>query len=138
MLQTFLLGLFGISCGAITASGVAGLLISLSIIPRYCELTHTSSHLLFYEDAACLGTILGNIFYLFHPSLPLGIPLLTLSGIFFGIFLGSWILALAEMLSVFPIFARRLRLHGGFSFIILSVAFGKIIGCILFYYFNWS
>lgn len=138
MLQTFFLALLGISCGIIVASGIAGLTLSLSIIPRYAGITHTASYLLFYETAAILGTTLGNIFYLFSIPLPLGSFFLMLLGIFWGIFLGSWILALAELISVFPVFARRIHLTGGFSYIILSIAFGKTIGCLLFYYLKWA
>lgn len=138
MANIIFLGLLGISSGIIVASGIAGLFIGLSIIPRYTEITHTSSHLILYENAAFLGSILGNIFYLFKYPLPLGTPCLILFGIFFGIYLGSWILALAEMLSVFPVFARRLHLTDNFSLIILSIAFGKTIGCLLLYYFHWS
>lgn len=138
MLQSLFLCLLGISCGTIVASGITGLLIGLSIIPRYAGVTHTSSHLLLYEDMALLGTLFGNIFYLFKIPVPLGTPLLIIMGTFFGIFLGSWILALAEMISVFPIFSRRIRLTGGFSFIILCIALGKVCGCLLFYYLNWT
>lgn len=138
MLQYTSLGLVGIFCGTIVASGIAGLLIELSIIPRYAGVTHTSSHLLLYEDMAVLGTLLGNLFYLFEIDLPLGTPLLLIAGLFFGIFLGSWILALAEMISVFPVFSRRIRLNSGFSFIIISIALGKVLGCLLFYYLNWT
>lgn len=137
MLQIIFLSLFGICCGIIVASGIAGLLIGLSVIPRYAGITHTSSHLLLYEDMALLGTVCGNLFYLFNIRFPLGYPFLLISGLFFGIFLGSWILALAEMISVFPIFSRRIRLNGGFSFIIISIALGKTLGSFLFYYLNW-
>ena len=138
MLQSFFLASFGICCGVIVAGGIVGLLTGLSIIPRYAEITHTSSHLLLYEDAALLGTVFGNALYLFRFPFPAGSPALLIMGLFFGIFLGSWILALAEILSVFPVFSRRIRLNGGFSFIIISIALGKTLGCLLFYYLGWA
>lgn len=138
MIQTFFLALFGISCGIIVASGIAGLTLSLSIIPRYAGITHTAPNLLLYETMAILGTTLGNIFYLFPIPVTLGTFFLIILGLFWGIFLGSWILALAELISVFPVFARRIHLSGGFSYIILSIALGKTIGCLLFYYLHWA
>lgn len=138
MLSTIFLALSGICCGIIVAGGITGLLSGLSIIPRYADVTHTSSQLWFYEDMVLLGTVSGNIFYLFNPSLSCGTPFLIVIGFFFGIFLGSWILALAEILSVFPVFSRRIHLNGGFSFIIISIALGKTLGCLLYYYLGWA
>lgn len=138
MLPYIFLCFAGICSGCIVASGITGLIIGLSIIPRYAGATHTASNLLLYEDMALLGTITGNIIYLFQISLPFGTPFLILAGTFFGIFLGSWILALAEILSVFPIFARRIRLTKGFAAIVLCISFGKVLGCLLFYYSNWQ
>ena len=46
MWQQIFLGLLGLCSGTIIASGVAGLLIGLSIIPRYAGITHTADHIL--------------------------------------------------------------------------------------------
>lgn len=103
----------GLSSGIIIAGGVVGLMIGLSIVPRYAGITHTADHMLLYEDMTFLGIVLGNLFCLFQPSLPLGNIFLILYGIFSGIFLGSWILALAEVADVFPVFCRRIHLTRG-------------------------
>ena len=113
MWEHLLLCITGLCGGIVIASGTAGLLIGLSIIPRYAGITHTGSHILLYEDSALLGIILGNLACLFPVSIPLGDPFLIIYGFFSGIFLGSWILALAEVASMFPIFARRIQLTGG-------------------------
>ena len=136
--QQIFLGFVGLSSGVIIAGGVAGLMIGLSIIPRYAGVTHTSDRLLLYEDACVLGIILGNLFYIFRLSLPLSFAFLLIYGLFSGIFLGGWILALAEMADVFPIFARRIRFAGGFSSVILSVAAGKTLGSLLYYFQHWQ
>ena len=93
---------------------------------------------LLYEDMTLLGFVFGNVFCLFHFSLPLGIPFLIVYGVFSGIFLGSWILALAEVASVFPVFFRRIHLTEGFPAVILSIAVGKCIGTLIFYFFGWQ
>ena len=135
--QTFL-GLLGLCSGTIIASGVAGLLIGLSIIPRYAGITHTADHILLYEDMCLLGIFLGNLFCLFRFPLPLGTPFLLLFGVFSGIFLGGWILALAEVADMFPVFTRRIRLTQGLPLIILFIALGKLTGTLFFYYFGWQ
>lgn len=138
MWQQIFLGLAGLCAGAITAGGVVGLLIGLSIVPRYAGITHTADQMLLYEDITLLGTIFGNLFYLYGFSLPLGSPFLILYGLFSGVFLGAWILSLAEMADIIPIFTRRIRFSEGLPKVILCVALGKIAGSLLFFYKGWQ
>lgn len=138
MWQQIFLGFTGICAGLIISGGVVGLLIGLSIIPRYAGITHTANHILFYEDATLLGTVLGNIVYLFEISLPLGAPFLVFYGGLSGIFLGAWILALAEMADIIPIFSRRIKFTKGLPIVMICVALGKIAGSLYYYYRGWS
>lgn len=138
MWQQIFLGFLGLCSGVIVAGGLVGLLIGLSIVPRYAGITHTSDHILLYEDVSLFGTVLGNLYFLFRFPIPLGKPFLILYGTFSGIFLGGWILALAEMADIFPIFSRRIRLKEGMPIIIACVALGKLLGSMLFYYLGWQ
>lgn len=134
--QVFL-GILGLCSGIVIASGVAGLLIALSVVPRYAGITHTAEHILLYEDISFLGIFFGNLFFLFHLPFPAGRPFLLIFGIFSGFFLGGWILALAEIADMFPVLARRIHLDRGFPLVIMSIAAGKAIGSFLYYYFGW-
>lgn len=138
MLQQIFLGFVGLCAGAIVAGGVVGLIIGLSIIPRYAGITHTGKHILLYEDMTLLGIVLGNLCFIFHWPLPLGVPFLLLFGLFSGLFLGAWIMALAEMADVFPIFSRRIKFTEGMPKVVISVAVGKIAGSLIYYYLGWS
>ena len=135
MWQQLFLGLLGLCSGIVIASGAAGLLIGLSIVPRYAGITHTGDHVMLYEDASLLGIIFGNLFVLFHFPLPLGPFFLAVLGLFSGFFLGSWILALAEVADMFPVFARRIRLSRGLPAVIICIAAGKCIGSLLYYFY---
>lgn len=137
MWDQIFLGILGLCSGIIIASGVAGLLIALSIGPRYAGITHTADHISLYEDMSLLGIFFGNLFFLFHLPLPIGRPFLLIFGIFSGIFLGGWILALAEIADMFPVFVRRIQLKQGLPLIILSIAAGKAAGALIYYYFGW-
>lgn len=137
MWQQLFLGFIGFSSGVIVAGGVVGLLIGLSVVPRYAGITHTARHIMLYEDLSLAGTLLGNCFYLFQWEPRLGTPFLILCGLFSGIFLGGWIMALAEVANVFPIFTRRIRLTLGLPLIICCVAAGKALGSLLYYYKGW-
>lgn len=138
MWQQIFLAFIGLCAGVIIAGGMVGLLIGLSIVPRYAGITHTAEHILLYEDMTLLGTVLGNVYFLFQFPIPLGTPFLIFYGVFSGIFLGSWILALAEVADIIPIFSRRIRLTEGIPKVILAVALGKFLGSMLFYYMGWA
>ena len=43
-------------------------------------------------------------------------------------------MALAEILNVFPIFVRRVKLLRGIQYLILGVAVGKGVGALIFYF----
>ena len=137
MFQQVLLCFTGFCAGIIVAGGVSGLLIGLSIVPRYAGITHTANHIFLYEDMSLLGTVAGTIVTLFPVRIPLGPFFLAVCGVFFGIFLGGWILALAEIAKVFPVFARRLKLTQGLSLVIISIAAGKTFGSLFYYSMGW-
>ena len=132
MFQQVLLCFTGFCAGIIVAGGVSGLLIGLSIVPRYAGITHTANHIFLYEDMSLLGTVAGTIVTLFPVRIPLGPFFLAVCGVFFGIFL-----ALAEIAKVFPVFARRLKLTQGLSLVIISIAAGKTFGSLFYYAMGW-
>ena len=90
MPELFFLCFMGFCAGIIVAGGVSGLLIGLSIVPRYAGITHTAECIFLYEDMSLLGTVAGTVIFLFHIPLSLGPWFLALCGVFFGIFLGGW------------------------------------------------
>ena len=55
-----------------------------------------------------------------------------------GMFVGGWILALAEVINVFPVYSRRLGITKGFSWIIITIAIGKVLGSLLHFYMRWG
>ncbi len=134
MLESIFLVFAGLCAGGVVAAGLAGLSIGLSIIPRYAGVTHTGEKIFWYEGATMLGAFWGNLYYLFVWRLPFGSVGLGLYGLFTGMYLGSWILALAEIADIFPLLARRLRLEKGMVWIIASVALGKWLGSWLYFY----
>lgn len=138
MWQQIFLCFLGLCAGTIVSAGLVGLIIGLSIIPRYAGITHTGDKILLYEDITMLGVVGGNAFYLFQWKLPLGVPGLIVFGISAGIFLGSWILALAEMADVFPILSRRLQFTKGISAVIITIALAKALGSLFFFYHGWQ
>ena len=124
-------GMVGLCGGAVVATALAAFIIELGIIPRYAGITHTAKHILLYEDCLMLGAVIGNLVSIYKISMPLGRIGLGIVGLGFGMFLGSWIIALGEVVRVFPVMARRRGLKKGTGLVILSIAIGKTIGCFL-------
>lgn len=124
-------GMVGLCGGAVVATALAAFIIELGIIPRYAGITHTAKHILLYEDCLMLGAVIGNLVSIYKISMPLGRIGLGIVGLGFGMFLGSWIIALGEVVRVFPVMARRIGLKKGTGLVILAIAIGKTIGCFL-------
>ena len=130
-LGLLLTGITGLCGGAVAAAALSAFIIGLGIIPRYAGITHTERHILLYEDFLILGCIAGNLISVYNLAIRIGNPGAAFAGLFFGIFLGSWIIALGEVVNAFAIAARHLGLKEGAGLIILSIAFGKTLGSLL-------
>lgn len=132
-----LLAIIGLSSGILVAGGLFGFIVSLGVISDFADRTHTGSKVRLYERALAFGGSLGNMVYVYQIPVNLGSWLLGIFGIFAGIFVGGWAMALAETLNVFPIFMRRAKLVGCIPYIILSIALGKGIASIIYFFNGW-
>ena len=131
------LRMFGLCFGVVIASGVVAFIISLGIVPRYAGITRTAEHIMLYENMAILGAVTGNILCLLPYEIPIGWIGLLLFGTFSGIFLGSWIIALGEVVDIYAIMFRRTGIVKGVALVIISMAVGKVLGSLWFFYRGW-
>ncbi len=131
ILTGVLLALVGLTGGSIVASGYITLLVKLGIVTRMSAYTKTGAYSRFYEDVLVLGALCGNLLVLFRVPVPVKWGLLIPYGFFSGIFVGCLAIALAEVVDAFPIFSRRIRLYQGLSWIVTSLAIGKMLGAFL-------
>ncbi|MDY5576322.1 MAG: stage V sporulation protein AB [Lachnospiraceae bacterium] len=153
LMFNLLLILIGLCSGFAVSAGVFALITALSLIPRMADKTHTGSYAQTYETSVFLGAMAGTILYFLekndlllpthtltsHPVwniLLLQFPLLF-SGLFIGMFVGTLAISLAENLNVTAVFGRRVNLHTGMAYIILSFALGKVFGALLFFSRHW-
>ncbi|MGN0404077.1 MAG: stage V sporulation protein AB [Bariatricus sp.] len=135
--KQILLGILGLSAGMGTAAGLFSFIIGLGVVSDFADRTHTGDKILWYEDCIAAGGILGNLFWVYQVKIPGGGWLLPVFGLFSGIFVGCWSMALAEVLNIFPIFVRRIKLLKCIPFLILGMALGKGIGSIWYFYMRW-
>ena len=138
MAEQILPAVIGLSGGFVEAGGVIALMVGLGIITRFAGITRTVRHVKKYETAVFFGAIFGNLLTVCQIPVPLGIPGLAILGVMSGIFVGSWILALAEIVNIFPIFARRIGITKGYSLIVIAIALGKTAGSLYHFYMRWG
>lgn len=136
-IQQLILVLIGTSAGILVSGGLFAFIIGLGVVSDLADRTHTGKYILLYETMIAAGGFLGNIFYIFQIQLIPITFLLGIYGLFAGIFMGCWTMAIAEVLKVFPIFIRRARLHRMISYMILGVAVGKGVGALLYFWKGW-
>ena len=136
-IRQIVLAAIGLSSGVLVAGGLFGFIVSLGVVSDFADRTHTANKIILYENAIMLGGTLGNIMYIYQ--IPLGrVPvLLGIFGLFSGIFVGCWAMALAEILNVFPIFVRRMKIVKCLPYLILGTAIGKGIGSLIYFVLGW-
>ena len=129
-----LMAVIGLSAGMVVAGGLFSFISGLGVISDFADRTHTGEYIMLYEDSVALGGILGNLFFIYQIEIPYGGWIVPVVGLLGGIFVGCWSMALAEILDVFPIFIRRVKLLRGIQYLILGIALGKGIGAFVFFF----
>lgn len=155
LIKQIFMAVLGISFGFIVSGGVFTVLISVGLIPRFAGKMHIARHIFILEEMVVLGTLAGNFLSVFSDYGNIGewalshhifgmhrteaawhiiaSVMLSLFGIFSGIFVGCLALAIAEMLNTIPIFSRRIGFRHGLGIAILAVAFGKLAGSLIYF-----
>lgn len=128
--------IIGISSGAVIASGLSSFIIGLGIVSKFADRTKTADFVLVYEDAIALGAVVGSIWFLYQIEIVWAYYIMPLIGLCGGIFVGCWAMSIAEVINIFPIFIRRLRLVRYMKYIVLSIALGKGFGMTLMFIMN--
>lgn len=120
------------SAGVIISGAIFAFIAIIGIVPRLAQKTKTTDKIRFYEEAIIWGGILGTLSMLFDLYIPIGKFFAVLYAGCIGIFFGCLAVSLAEILNVIPILTRRGKIQTGLKYFILAVAFGKLIGALLF------
>ena len=124
----------GIAAGSITASGLFAVINSIQIVNRIADVTHTVNCILYYEDIIIYGAIFGNLLWILDIHIPLGITGVIIYGLFSGMYIGLFLVSLAEMVNSLPVFLRRMRIAKGLGIIVLAIGMGKAVGHLIYYF----
>lgn len=125
--------LIGLSSGGVIAAGFVSFITSLGIVGALADRTRTAKEVMRYEDAISLGGILGSLLYLYHIEIPFAYIFMPVIGLGAGIFVGCWAMSLAEVINIFPILVRRLKLVRYIKIIVIGIALGKGVGMIILF-----
>lgn len=126
-----IMSLIGFAAGTAIAGAYVTVIASLGIYTRLEAWAKTAKQTKRQETIIMLGTILGSILTIYDISVPLGWIGLCICGLFFGIFTGCLAAAIEDMVKLFPILCRRIRLRHGLPYIIYAVAIGKMVGSLI-------
>ena len=118
----------GVSFGAAVAAGLFAFVTTVGVVTRLAAGTKTAKHVMLYETVTIFGVTLANGFDLFQWPVWTGTVVRTLCGLFFGVFVGCLAAALAEVVNVFPVMTRRIKLKVGMAYLVLAFALGKGFG----------
>ena len=137
-IQNVIMAVSAFSCGFLVAGGVIAVIVGLGIVTRLVGITHTAKENRWYESMIFTGAIFGNMLTVYRIPLALGRAGLLILGVSAGIYTGGWIMALAEVVNVFPVYCRRLGITKGTSWIVVTLAAGKTLGSLLHFYMRWG
>jgi len=125
--------IIGFASGLVIAGAVYAFLTIVGVVPRLAQKTRTTMQIKYHETALALGGIFGTLTIIFQFYVPIGSIGTVAISFANGIFFGCLAMSLAEVLNVIPIFTRRARLQRGMFFIVLAIAFGKLVGSLMYF-----
>ena len=136
--------------GLLSSGGVFTVFVTVGLVPRLADKTHTATKIILYENCIVTGAIMGCLFSVYPDFFERiwgqyalanisrwalwGTHILAVVGIFAGIFVGCFAIAIAEMLNTIPIFTRRISLGKGVGIVMLCLALGKTVGSLIYFY----
>lgn len=127
-IRTLVYYALGISFGVAVAAGLFAFLVTVGVPTRLAAGTKTAKYSMLYESVAIVGVTVANVVDLFQFRLPDGMLWRLACGLSCGVFVGCLAAALAEVVNVLPVMARRIKLKVGLPYIVLAFAIGKGFG----------
>lgn len=134
LVKTLFIIIIGFGSGVVIAGAVFAFIAIIGIVPRLAQKTRTEKYIKLYEEAIIIGGIFGTSTMIIDYYMPIGKIAVIFLSICVGIFYGCLAVSLAEVLDVIPILTRRGRIKKGMTYFIMAIAFGKLLGSLLYYF----
>jgi len=133
LLKTSIAILIAFANGLMVGSGLVSFLAIIGLVPRLAEVTCTERNLRLYELAMVCGATLAALEPVFPVIFYLPDYCSIIPGLFIGLFVGCLAAALAEVLNVLPVMARRVGLANDIRLLVLAMVVGKVIGSLVYW-----
>lgn len=105
----------------------------LKIVPRAAQATDTDDYIKLYEYGIIIGGTISSFIYFSNFKLSISKYFAIPVGIMIGIFFGLFASALAEVLNVIPVFAKKFKAKHELQYIIGALIFGKVVGALYYW-----
>ena len=119
--------------GLVVGSSLVSFLAIIGFVPRLAEVTHTERGLRYYDMTLICGATLAALAAGFIINLHLPALFTMLPGACMGLFVGCLAAALAEVLNVLPVIARRVGLLTYIRLLLMAIILGKVAGSLLYW-----
>ncbi len=119
--------------GVTVGSAAAAFITLLQIVPRLIQITETQDYVKLYQYVMVSGFVLFTFIYFSNFHVGLNKIFVGLIGLVFGIFIGLFSSALAEVLNVVPVLAKKFKLKDSLKYVIGALILGKVTGSIYYW-----
>ena len=119
--------------GVTVGSAAAAFITLLQVVPRLVQISNTRYLIKTYESIIVFGFVLFTIIYFSEFHLNLNKYMMIPIGFIYGTFIGMLSSALAEVLNVIPILAKKFKLKNQMSYIMVTLMIAKIVGALYFW-----
>ncbi len=147
--EHILIGFLALCAGMAVSAGTFAFLLVIGVLPRVLGKTSLVKRVMLIENLVIAGVIVGAAFSVVSWEAPWagsGNVLLAgaewcvvaLYGLSAGIFVGCIAAALAEILHTLPILFRRESIKRGLSWVMISMALGKMCGGLFYFYCGYG
>jgi stage V sporulation protein AB len=129
-----ILSIVAIFGGGVTVGSAAAAFITLlQIVPRLIQITETQDYVKLYQYTMVSGFVLFTFIYFSNFHVGLNKIFVGLIGLVFGIFIGLFSSALAEVLNVVPVLSKKFKLKDRLKYVIGALLLGKVTGSIYYW-----
>lgn len=133
MIRYIIAGLAAFGGGVTVGSAAAAFIALLEIVPRLVQTTSTNDQIKTYQCVVVTGFVLFTLIYFSDFHLNLGKYITIPIGFVYGVFTGMLSSALAEVLNVIPILAKKFKLKNRIVYILYTLMAGKVAGALYFW-----
>jgi stage V sporulation protein AB len=132
--MTHLFSIFtGFAMGAFSGVTISAVFIGLKIIPRLFGILDGKRYLIYGAWSFFFGALWGSVISLIPMRLSLPVWSTIPVGLFYGIFIGILVMALAEFLGAFPRVTSRLGISSYALFLVSAILLGKVAFSLIFW-----